>query len=114
MLLGVIHLSISILLIILHKPKKWFTLHVIFASTGIELIIIGLLILNALILDIPHGILGLIVVIVLISELVGGIIAVKKKNRNLRKAHIWISRIIYILVLIAVILGFIYFGIAYP
>lgn len=113
MLIGVIHLSIAILLVAFHKPKKWFTLHVIFAITGMELIIIGLLILNALVLDIPHGILGLIVVIVLIGELIGGLIAVKTKDKNIRKAHIWISRMIYILVLIAVILGIIYFVITY-
>ena len=109
MVTGVIHLTIAIILVVVHKPKKWFPLHVIFAATGIELIIVGLLILNALILDIPHGILGLIVVTVLIGELIGGYIAVKKKNRNIRKAHIWISRIIYIFALVAVILGIIYF-----
>ena len=113
MLLGVIHLSIAILLVAFHKPKKWFSLHVIFASSGIELIIIGLLILNALVLDIPHGILSLIVIIVLIGELIGGIVAVRTKERNIRKAHIWISRITYILTLFAVILGIISFSIIY-
>lgn len=113
MILGVIHLSIAMLLVVFHRPNKWFTLHVIFAATGIELIIIGLLILNALILNIPHGIFGLIIVVLLIGELIGGFFAVKTKDKNIRKAHIWLSRIVYILALFAIILGLISFSIIY-
>ena len=105
MLAGFFHLSIAILVVAFHKPQKWRILHFIFAGTGVELIAIGLLILSGLILDIPHGIIGLIVTIILIGELVGGYIAVKTKEKRIRLVHIWISRIIYIITLIVIILG---------
>ena len=34
MLLAVIFLTLSLVIVILHKPKQWFRLHVIFAATG--------------------------------------------------------------------------------
>jgi len=109
MLIGFIHLTIAIILVIIHRPKKWYSLHVIFATSGIELIVIGILILSELTLDIPHAILGLIVIIVLVGELVGGVVARKLKDRKIRLAHIWISRIIYIITLVVIILGITYF-----
>jgi len=105
MLVGFIHLTIALILVIVHKPKKWFSLHVIFATSGIELIVIGILILIDLTLDIPHAILGIIVTVVLLGELVGGVVARKLKDKNIRLAHIWISRIIYIITLVVIILG---------
>lgn len=109
MLIGIIHMTISILLVILHKPKNWSILHKIFALTGVEFAVIGLLILSGLILDIPHGILGLIVAIILLVELIVGYVAVKMKKRKVRLTHIWIGRIIFIAVLVAFFLGIIYF-----
>ncbi len=109
MLIGVIHLSISIIVVTIHKPKQWYILHLIFATTGIELIIIGIVLLSGLILDIPHGIMGLIIVIILIGELFGGILARKTKEKKIRYTHIWISRIVYIATLIAVVLGILNF-----
>lgn len=109
MLAGFIHLSIAMLLVAFHKPKKWYSLHIIFATTGVELIVIGLLILSGLILDIPHGIIGLVVAIILISELIGGYIAVKTKEKRIRLAHIWFGRVIYIIILVVIILGIINF-----
>jgi len=109
MLVGFIHLTISILLVVLHRPKKWYSLHVIFAANGVELVIIGLIILSGLILDIPHGIIGLIVIIFFIGELFSGIIATKRKEKNIRLIHIWVSRVIYIVALITIILGILNF-----
>jgi hypothetical protein len=109
MLIGIIHMTISILLVILHKPKNWSVLHKIFALTGVELAVIGLLILSGLILEIPHGILGLIVAIILLAELIVGFVAVKMKKREVRLSHIWIGRLIYITLLVALFLGIIYF-----
>ncbi|NVM38008.1 MAG: hypothetical protein HWN81_20610 [Candidatus Lokiarchaeota archaeon] len=105
MLVGFIHLSIAMLLVAFHKPKKWYSLHLIFAATGVELIVIGLLILSGLILGIPHGIIGLIAAIILIGELIVGYIAIKTKERKIRITHIWVSRVIYIVTLVALILG---------
>ena len=105
MLIGVIHLTISILLVILHKPKNWYKLHPIFATTGVEFVIIGLLILSGLILGIPHGIIGLIASIILIGELIVGYIAIKTKEKKIRMTHIWVSRVIYIVIVVALILG---------
>jgi len=108
-LIGIIFLSLSLLFVIIHKPKKWFLLHVISATIGIVLSIIGIAILSALILTIPHGILGLLAIIFLVYALVVGIIARNLKKKNLRLAHIWTSRFIYLLTLIALILGILSF-----
>lgn len=109
MLAGFIHLSIAMLLVAFHKPKKWYSLHLIFATTGVELIVIGLLILSSLILGIPHGIIGLIAAIILIGELIVGYIAIKTKEKKIRITHIWVSRVIYIVTLVAIILGILNF-----
>ncbi|MFX1503323.1 MAG: hypothetical protein ACFFDH_20340, partial [Promethearchaeota archaeon] len=87
----------------------WRTLHFIFAATGVELILIGLLMISALILNIAHGIIGLIVVIILISELIAGYVAVKATNKRIRYAHIWVSRVLYMVMLILILLGIFYF-----
>lgn len=107
MLIGVIFLTLAILMVILHKPKKWFLLHTIFSIIGIALAITGLIILSGLILGIPHAILGLIVVIFLVGELFSGAIARKMKNRKIRTMHIWVSRVIYIISLVVIVLGII-------
>ncbi|MHA2038165.1 MAG: hypothetical protein ACW98X_17140 [Promethearchaeota archaeon] len=109
MIIAVIFLSISVILVTVHKPKKWFYLHIICSTTGTLLTIVGVILLMGLNLTIPHAILGLIAIIFLIGELLGGFIARKTKNKKIRTFHLWASRIIYIVVLIAVILGIINF-----
>jgi len=108
-LIGICLISISLIIVAFHKPKKWFPLHTIFAATGILLIIIGIAILTGLTLGIPHGILGLISIIILVYSIIAGLVAYKMKNKTIRSAHIWVGRIIYIIALVALILGIISF-----
>ena len=109
MIIAVIFLTISIILVTVHKPKKWFSIHIFCSSTGTLLTIVGIILLMGLNLTLLHGVLGLIAIIFLIGELVGGFVARKLKNKKIRSMHLWISRIIYLVVLIAVILGISYF-----
>lgn len=105
MVIAVACLTFSILLVTIHKPKKWFYFHIFFSSTGTVLAIIGVILLMALNLTIIHGVIGLIVIIFLIGELIGGSVARRLKNKKIRTLHLWISRIIYIVVIITLILG---------
>lgn len=107
MLTAIILLTISIALVTIRKPKKWFHLHVIFSTIGIILTIIGVFLLESLIFVILHGIIGLILIMFLVIGLLGGIIARKLKKKNIRSMHLWMSRVIYIIVLIADIIGII-------
>ena len=109
MISALIFLGISIVLIIIHKPKMWFRLHIVTSAVGVTLALIGVLTLNALILVIPHGIIGLIILILLFVELVVGFLARKTKDKKIRLLHLWASRTIYIIALITAILGLIYF-----
>lgn len=109
MFIAAIFLTTSIILVTVHKPKKWFYFHIFFSTTGTVLAVIGVILLMVLNLTIVHGVLGLIVIIFLIFELIGGSIARKLKNKNLRKLHLWVSRIIYIVVIITLILGILLF-----
>ncbi|MFX1233722.1 MAG: hypothetical protein ACFFBY_04095 [Promethearchaeota archaeon] len=108
-LIGIILLSLSLFFVNFHKPKKWFLLHWITAIGGTILAIIGIILLGTLILTIPHGIVGLLAIIFLVYAVVVGIVARNLKNKNLRKAHIWTSRVIYVFSLIALILGILSF-----
>jgi len=109
MIIAVIFLTISIILVTIHKPKKWFYIHIFCSFTGTILTIVGILLLTGLDLTIPHGVIGLIAIIFLIGELISGSTARKLKNKKIRSIHLWVSRIIYIIVLIAVVLGIIFF-----
>lgn len=107
MLLAIIIFTGSISMVITHKPKSWFLLHKFLASVGVLTAIIGVIFLGGLVLEILHGILGLIISISFIGVIFVGLIAIKKKERKIRSAHILISRIIYITSLFLVILGII-------
>jgi hypothetical protein len=107
MLAGIIFFTLSILCVILHKPKKWFIYHKRFALIGGILIIIGLIVLFGLNLLILHGIIGLIAFIFLLSSILTGYLVIKKKKRKIRKPHIWIGRIIFIAAVVAVFMGII-------
>ncbi|NVM16758.1 MAG: hypothetical protein HWN80_03520 [Candidatus Lokiarchaeota archaeon] len=96
-------------MVFFHKPKNWFILHIFFTSLGLLTGIIGLILLDGLVLEILHGILGLITIIPFIGIISIGLIAIKKKNRNVRATHIWLSRIIYLLTLFLIVLGIITF-----
>lgn len=109
MVSALIFLGISIVLIIIHKPKMWFRLHILTSAIGAILAIIGVLTLNALILAIPHGVIGIIILILFNIELVVGFLARKTKDKRIRLLHIWASRTIYIIALITAILGLVYF-----
>ncbi len=109
MIIAVILLTFSIILVTIHKPKRWFYLHMFCSTTGTLLTIVGIILLMGLNLTITHAILGLIAIIFLIGELFVGYIARKKKDKRIRTFHLWVTRIIYIVVLIAVILGIINF-----
>ena len=109
MIIAVIFLTISVILVTIHKPKGWFKIHILCSTTGTLLTIIGVILLMGLNLTILHGILGLIAIIILVGEMIGGFIARKKKDKRIRSLHLWISRVIYITVLVAVVLGISYF-----
>ncbi|GAH99290.1 unnamed protein product [marine sediment metagenome] len=105
MLLAVISFSVSISMVVLHKPKNWLLLHKFFASLGLFTSIIGLILLRDLVLGILHGILGLVSIILFAVVIVIGLVAIYKKGKNVIKIHIWLSRIIYILTLFLIVLG---------
>ena len=107
MLLAIIFFTGSITMVIAHKPKNWFLLHKFFASVGVLTAIIGVISLGGLVLEILHGILGLIITIIFIGVIFLGLFAIKKKEKKVRSAHILISRITYIISLFLVILGII-------
>lgn len=109
MFLAVISFSVSISMVALHKPKNWLLLHKFFASLGLLIGIIGLILLGGLVLEILHGILGLFSIISFTAIIVIGLVAIYKKNKNVRKIHIWLSRIIYILTLFLIVLGIVTF-----
>ncbi|MFW9822978.1 MAG: hypothetical protein ACFFE4_08595 [Candidatus Thorarchaeota archaeon] len=109
MLSAIILLTLALIFIIIHKPKKWFSLHVIFASAGIILAVIGLFILDALLLFLTHAFIGLIVFIILVGTILIGTVAYRMKRKKVRNLHIWISRIIYVISIVAVVLGISFF-----
>jgi uncharacterized membrane protein len=49
--------------------------------------------------------LGLVSIISFTAIIVIGLVALKKKDKNVRSIHIWLSRIIYILTLFLIVLG---------
>jgi len=105
MLFAVISFSVSISMVALHKPKNWLLLHKFFASLGLLTGIIGLILLGGLVLGMLHGILGLVTIIFFAVIIVMGLVAIYKKDKNVRTIHIWLGRIIYILTLVLVVLG---------
>ena len=105
MLLAIISFSVSISLVAFHKPKNWLLLHKFFASLGLLTGIIGLILLGRLVLGILHGILGIVSITFFTAVIIIGLVAIKKKDKNVRKIHIWLSRIIYILSLFLIVLG---------
>jgi len=109
MLIGIVLLTIAIVVVVIHKPKQWFLFHKLFALGGIILALIGLLVLSGLNLILIHAIFGLIVFIWLIAEIFGGYIAFKKKDKNMRKMHIWMGRIVFLLALVVLIFGILIF-----
>jgi len=109
MLLAIISFSVSISLVAFHKPKNWLLLHKFFASLGLLTSIVGLILLGGLVLEISHGILGLVSITFFIAVIIIGLVAIKKKDKNVRKIHIWLSRIIYILAMVLIVSGIITF-----
>ena len=109
MITAIIFLTIALIFIIFHKPKIWFSLHVIFASSGIILTITGLYLLDSLILILNHAIIGLITFLILVGTSLIGTIAYRIKNKNVRLMHLWISRVIYIISIVTVVLGISFF-----
>ncbi|NVM45434.1 MAG: hypothetical protein HWN79_11010 [Candidatus Lokiarchaeota archaeon] len=109
MLIAIILFSVSISMVALHKPKNWLLLHKFFASLGLLTGIIALILLGGLVLEILHGILGLVSIISFTAIIVIGLVAIYKKDKNVRKIHIWLSRIIYILSLFLIVLGIVTF-----
>jgi putative copper export protein len=49
--------------------------------------------------------LGLVSIILFAVVIVIGLVAIYKEGKNVRKIHIWLSRIIYILTLFLIVLG---------
>ena len=109
MLIGIALLALSIIVVSIHKPEKWFLLHKTFAVAGIILTLIGLLVLSGLNLILIHAIFGLIVIIWLIGEIFGGYFASKKQDKNMRKMHIMAGRIVFIIAIIVLIFGILAF-----
>ena len=105
MLIAIVFFTASILMIAFHKPKSWLLLHKVFSSLGLLTGIIGLIILGGLVLEIVHGLVGLIIMIMFAVIILIGLLAIQKKNKNVRAIHLWLSRIIYILSLVLIVLG---------
>lgn len=109
MLIGISLLALSIIVVTIHKPEKWFLFHKIFAVAGIILTLIGLLVLSGLNLILIHAVFGLIVIIWVIGEIFGGYIASKKQDKNMRKMHIMAGRIVFLIALVVLIFGILAF-----
>lgn len=107
MLVAGIFFSVSISTVAFHKPKRWLLLHKSFASLGLATGIVGLILLGGLELAIIHGIVGLVTLIAFAVIIFIGLYAIKQKDKNARAIHLWLSRIIYILSLIIIVLGII-------
>ncbi|MFX0076421.1 MAG: hypothetical protein ACFE96_13350 [Candidatus Hermodarchaeota archaeon] len=105
MLVAIVFFSTSMLMVAFHKPKSWLLLHKSFASLGFLTSIIGLIVLGRLVLEIIHGFFGFIIMIIFAVITLLGLIAIQKKNKNVRAVHLWLSRIIYILSLFLIVLG---------
>ena len=109
MLIGITLLALSIIVVTIQKPEKWFLLHKTFAVAGIILTLIGLLVFMGLNLILIHAIFGLVVIVWLIGEILGGYVASKKQNKNMRKMHIMAGRIVFIITIIVLIFGILAF-----
>jgi len=109
MLIGIVLLAIAITVVVIHKPKEWFLFHKLFAVAGIIFTLIGVLVLIGLKLFLIHAIFGLIVFIWLIVEIIGGYVAFKKKDQNMRKMHIWMGRLVFLFALLVLIFGLLTF-----
>ena len=104
-IVGIVFLTLSTIIVTIHKPEKWFFLHKIFAITGILLTIIGIFILTGLYNALIHQILGIIAIIWLIGEIIGGFVAYKKKIPQMRKIHILTGRLALLMVIFVMIMG---------
>jgi len=107
-LIGAILLSLSVILVTIHKPKSWFFLHRLFSIGGIILVILGIFLLTGLYTNaLIHRILGIIAIFWLIGEVLGGVVAYAKKNPQMRKIHILSGRLALIMVIFVIIIGLI-------
>jgi len=107
-LIGAILLSIGVILVAIHKPKAWFFLHRLFSIGGIILVILGIFLLTGLYTNVLiHRILGIIAIIWLIGEVIGGVVAYTKKNPQMRKIHVLSGRLALIMVIFVIIIGLI-------
>jgi hypothetical protein len=107
-LIGVILLSLGVLFVTIHKPKGWFFLHRLFSLGGIILVILGIFLLTGLYTNVLiHRILGIIAIIWLIGEVIGGLVAYMKKNPQMRKIHVLSGRLALIMVIFVIIIGLI-------
>ena len=105
---GVILLTLSVIIVTIHKPENWYFLHRIFAISGIILLIIGIFILTGLYTNVLiHRIFGIIVIIWFIGEVIGGVVAYTKKNPQMRKIHVLSGRLVLIMVIFVIIIGII-------
>ena len=109
MLIGIALLALSIIVVTIHKPEKWFLFHKMFAITGIILTLIGFLVLSGLNLILIHAVFGVVVIIWLIGEIFGGYIASKKQDKSMRKMHIMAGRIVFLIALVVLIFGILAF-----
>ena len=105
MITGIILLFLSVIVVSIHKHEKWFFYHRIFAIIGIMLTLIGIFILTGLYTALIHQVLGIIAVIWLIGEIMGGFVAYKKKNPQMRKIHILTGRLAFLMVIFVIIMG---------
>lgn len=109
MVIAVVIISIGLIVVAFHKPEQWFLLHRIFMGLGLFVAIIGFILLIIPSIFILHAIFGLIILIFLTFSVIGGFFATKKKEQNIRNGHIWMGRILYILILVTIILGILTF-----
>jgi peptidoglycan/LPS O-acetylase OafA/YrhL len=107
---GIISFSLGLILVLIHKPKFWYSLHLMFMILGMILSVIGITNLMGLTL-ITHAYLGLAAVVLLVIVIIIGILArfYAKKKIVSRKLHIWTGRISYFLLLITIVLGILFF-----
>ena len=82
MLLAIIFFTGSITMVIMHKPKNWFLLHKFLASVGVLTAIIGVISLGGLVLEILHGILGLIITTIFIIVILWAYLQLKRKKKK--------------------------------
>lgn len=108
--IGVLFFTIGVVFVLIHKPKEWYKLHLVFISIGMALSVVGIIILRG-ITTILHAYFAIASGVLLIATIIIGIFArTTKKNKKInRSIHIWGGRVAYLFIIVTLVFGIISF-----